>query len=118
MAPGDTDTGEILKVCALSRLNAPETRAEHHAYTTARQTLSSLVERIHRTGRETGPAPGETPGEATPPVAAPDRPTPDAPALGGETLRPDEPRADDLAKSLPEVAPEFRDRLLLVPPIL
>ena len=113
MDSGDTDTGEILKVCALSRLNAPETRAEHHAYTTARQTLSSLVDRIRRTGREPGPPPAEAPGEAPP-----DGATPEAPAPGGETLRPDEPRPDDLAESLPAVAPEFRARLLLVPPIL
>lgn len=110
MDPSDTDSGEILKVCALSRLNAPETRAEHHAYDTARQTLSSLVERIRLDdrGREV-PGVGQT-------AAAPEEA--DGPAPGGEALRPDEPRRNDLAESLPAVAPEFRARLLLVPPIL
>lgn len=109
MDPSDTDSGEILKVCALSRLNAPETRAEHHAYTTARQTLSSLVERIRLDDRGR-----EVPGEAQP-AAAPDE---EEPAPGSEALRPDEPRQNDLAESLAAVAPEFRARLLLVPPIL
>lgn len=111
------DADEILKVCALSRLNAPETKAEHHAYTTARQTLSSLVERIGSSdrSREPGPAPE---GADAPSDATPADPAPAAAPAGGEELRADEPRSDDLADCLAEVAPEIRARLLLVPPIL
>lgn len=94
------DFDEILKVCALSRLNAPETRAERHAYTTARDTLSSLVERV--SAREHGPA----------------APASGDPGPGKAPLRSDEPRPHPLPGALPELAPEFRARLLLVPPIL
>lgn len=118
MDPGDSDSGEILKVCALSRLNAPETPAEHHAYTTARQTLSSLVERIREGDRSRESVPGEARTGAASERRDLDAPSAEAPAAGGATLRPDEPRPDDLAESLPAVAPEFRARLLLVPPIL
>lgn len=107
------DADEILKVCALSRLNAPETKAEHHAYTTARQTLSSLVERIGNSDRS------REPGSAPEGVdATPADPSPAAAPAGGDELRADEPRSDDLADCLAEVAPEIRARLLLVPPIL
>lgn len=99
---------EIRKVCALSRLNAPETEEEHRAYSTARETLSSLVERV--IGRAPAGVPGAAPPEGPRPVDAP-----------GCRLREDEPPADARPEGPEEVGalgPERRDGLLLVPRVL
>lgn len=99
---------EIRKVCALSRLNAPETAEEHHAYSTARETLSSLVERV------IGRAPAGVPGPA--PTGGPLAEEPP-----GCRLREDEPPPDARPEGPEEVGalgPERRDGLLLVPRVL
>lgn len=99
---------EIRKVCALSRLNAPETEEEHHAYSTARATLSSLVERV------IGRAPIEVP------LAAPEE-EPRPAEEPGCRLREDAPPADARPPGPEEVGalgPERREGLLLVPRVL
>ena len=99
---------EIRKVCALSRLNAPETEEEHHAYSTARETLSSLVERV--IGRAPVDVPRAAPEEGPRPAEEP-----------GCRLREDAPPADARPPGPEEVGalgPERREGLLLVPRVL
>ena len=99
---------EIRKVCALSRLNAPETEEEHHAYSTARETLSSLVERV--IGRAPAAASNAAPAEGPHRAQEP-----------GCRLREDEPPPDARPKGPEEIGalgPERRDGLLLVPRVL
>lgn len=95
-------------MCALSRLNAPETEEEHHAYSTARETLSSLVERV--IGRAPAGVPGAAPAEGPGPAPEP-----------GCRLREDEPPPDARPEGPEEIGalgPERREGLLLVPRVL